>query len=262
MDPEIRDYYERGMELDRLAQGYSQIEFERTKELLTRHLPAPPARVLDVGGGPGAYAAWLAAGGYEVRLIDASPLHVRHAVELGDGRFDAVEGDARRLHESDGSADAVLLLGPLYHLTDRDDRVLALREARRVLRPGGPVAAAAISRFASALDGMYAGYLNDPRFWPIVEQDLADGQHRSTSAELPAFTTAFFHRPEELEAEVREAGLELEGLFGVEGPGWLLADRLDDAVAREHILRVARVLEREPSVIGASAHLLAIGRAP
>jgi ubiquinone/menaquinone biosynthesis C-methylase UbiE len=262
MDEEIQSFYERGLERDRLDQGYSRIEFERTKELLARHLPPPPARILDVGGGPGAYAAPLADAGYEVVLVDASPLHVRQAQELAAGRFSAEQGDARSLAAADESFDAVLLLGPLYHLTERDDRVLALREARRVLRPGGPAVAAAISRFASAIDGMYAGYLSHPEFWPIVQQDLADGQHRSASTELPAFTTAFFHRPEELESEVREAGLELEALLGVEGPGWLLADRLDDPVAREHILEVARLLEAEPSTIGTSAHLLAIGRAP
>ena len=260
MDGEIRGYYETGVELDRLAQGYSRIEFARTKELLGRCLPPAPAEVLDVGGGPGAYAAWLHELGYRVRLVDASPLHVRQARELAAGRFEAVDGDARKLEEETCAYDAVLLLGPLYHLTERADRLAALCEAGRVLRPGGLVAAAAISRFASLLDGLYGGYLSDPQFWPIVEQDLADGQHRSPPGELPAFTTAYFHRPEELVSEVQEAGFELEGTFGVEGPGWLLVDRWDDDQGRENILRVARAVEEEPTVIGTSSHLLAVGR--
>jgi ubiquinone/menaquinone biosynthesis C-methylase UbiE len=263
MDPEVRAYYESGIERDRLAEGYSRIEYERTKDLLGRHLPPAPARVLDVGGGPGAYAEWLAEAGYDVRLVDPSPLHVRQALERAGGRFAVVEGDAKKLDEPDASHDAVLLLGPLYHLTERDDRLQALREARRVLRPGGVVVAAAISRFASVLDGLYAGYLSDARFWPIVERDLADGQHRRTlDAGQAYFTTAFFHRPDELAAEVEEAGFELEGVFGVEGPGWLLADRWEDATARQNILRAARLLETEPTVVGASSHLLAIGRVP
>jgi len=60
LTPEILAHYQRGVELERLAGGSSRIEFERTKELLERHLPQIPARVLDVGGGPGAYATWLA----------------------------------------------------------------------------------------------------------------------------------------------------------------------------------------------------------
>jgi len=77
-----------------------------------------------------------------------------------------------------------------------------------VLRPGGLLAAAAISRFASLLDGLYGGYLSDPVFWPVVERDLAEGQHRSPprAGELPIFTTAYFHRPDELQAEVQDAG--------------------------------------------------------
>jgi ubiquinone/menaquinone biosynthesis C-methylase UbiE len=263
VEDEIRSYYEKGVELDRLMQGYSRIEFERTKELLARHLPPPPARLLDVGGGPGVYAEWLAEAGYDVRLVDASPLHVRQALERSKNRFAAVEGDARSLDEADESYDVVLLLGPLYHLTERDDRLRALREAGRVLRPGGLVAAAAISRFASLLDGLYGGYLTEPMFWPVVERDLADGQHRSPpDADAPVFTTAYFHRPEELRAELEEAGFPVDGVFGVEGPGWLLGDRWEDERAREHILRIARALEQEPTVIGTSSHLLVVARKP
>ena len=69
VDEEIRGYYQAGAELDRLEQGYSRIELERTKELLARQLPPAPARVLDVGGGPGVYAAWLADAGYDCGLV-------------------------------------------------------------------------------------------------------------------------------------------------------------------------------------------------
>jgi SAM-dependent methyltransferase len=262
IDDEIRAHYETGVERDRLAAGYSRIEFARTKELLGPRLPVPPARVLDVGGGPGAYAAWLVDAGYEVRLIDPVPLHVEQARARADGRFDAVEGDARQLEEEDGSYDVVLLLGPLYHLTARGDRLRALAEASRVLRPRGLVAAAAISRFASLLDGLISGHLRDEQGRAVVERDLADGQHRSPPGRPALFTTAFFHRPEELGAELQEAGFELDGIFGVEGPGWLRGELLEDELVREDVLRVARAVEQEPSVLGASAHLLAFARRP
>jgi SAM-dependent methyltransferase len=73
-------------------------------------------------------------------------------------------GDARALRLADASADAVLLLGPLYHLPERAGRLKALAEARRVRRPGAMVLAAAISRLASTLDGLRGGYLADPSF--------------------------------------------------------------------------------------------------
>jgi SAM-dependent methyltransferase len=258
VDEEIRAYYEAGLERDRLAQGYSRIELVRTQELLSRHLPAPPAKVLDVGGGPGAYAAWLADGGYEVKLVDATPLHVQQALELAAGRFHAAEGDARRLDEPDGSYDVVLLLGPLYHLLEHEDRLAALGEARRVLRPGGLLAAAAISRFASLLDGLLRDLL-DAEGWALVQRDLADGKHLPEGNQA-LFTNAYFHRPEELQAEVEAAGFRVEGFFGVEGPGWVRAESLDDERIFEDVVRVARVLEQEPAIIGASAHFLVVAR--
>jgi ubiquinone/menaquinone biosynthesis C-methylase UbiE len=194
MDDSIREHYEGGVELGRLSGGTSRIEFERTKELLERYLPPPPADVLDVGGGPGAYAAWLTEAGYRVHLVDPVPLHVERARDRGG--FTSALGDARRLEQNDDSCDAVLLLGPLYHLTERADRVRALAEARRVVRPGGPVAAAAISRTASLLDGLKHGQLADPAFRAIAERDLVDGQHRNPQGRPGWFTTAFFHRPE------------------------------------------------------------------
>jgi SAM-dependent methyltransferase len=265
MDRHLLSHYGTGVERVRLEDGGSRIEFARTKELLERHLPAAPARVLDVGGGPGAYAAWLAASGYTVHLIDPVPLHVEQAASLAAERepgFTAALGDARGLEEADASYDAVLLLGPMYHLTDRDERVRALAEARRVTRPGGVVAAAAISRFASLLDGLRNGYLGSPLFDSIVERDLREGQHRNPSEETEFFTTAYFHHPDELEDEVRDADLEVAGVFGVEGPGWLLWELWDDARGRENILRVARAVEREPTLLGVSGHLLAVARRP
>jgi ubiquinone/menaquinone biosynthesis C-methylase UbiE len=258
LDEHVRAYYEGGVELRRLDQGYSRIEFARTKELLARHLPSPPASVLDVGGGPGVYAEWLAETGFRVHLVDSSPLHVEQATERSAGRFTAAAGDARALDEPDDAYDAVLLMGPLYHLTERADRIAALREARRVARPGGVLVATAISRFASLLDGLYAGYLHEPGFRSIVEQDLADGQHRSPDNK--AFTTAFFHRVEELLAEVAAAGLAVGDVYGVEGPGWLLRDAWDDEQTRANVLQVARALEQEPTAIGVSSHLLVVAR--
>jgi ubiquinone/menaquinone biosynthesis C-methylase UbiE len=266
--PEIDTHYAGGAELGRLASGVGRLELARTQELLGRYLPPPPAVVADVGGGPGVYACWLAGLGYEVHLTDPVPLHLARAEEASraqPGRPVAgfTLGDARSLARSDESTDAVLLLGPLYHLTDRSDRVAALREARRVLRPGGVLIAAAISRFASALDGLRSGYLDDPAFAAIVGRDLTDGQHRNPTNHPAYFTTAFFHHPDELRREVADAGLAPEHLLAVEGPAWLLQDferHWDDPGRRERLLGVVRRLEADPAVLGVSAHLLTVAR--
>lgn len=266
-DPAIVEYYDRTPEETRLEQGAFQLERERTRELLQRFLPSPPATVVDVGGAAGAYALWLAEAGYSVHLLDRTP---RLVAEAGRRSASAPRplascrvGDARALDLSSGTADVVLLLGPLYHLTEAADRREALREAARVLRPGGLLFAAAISRWASALDGLARELLTDPRFAGIVEQDLRTGQHRNPTERADYFTTAYFHHPDELAVEVKRAGLELVGVFGIEGPGWILADivaRMADPSRREALLRVARMLETDAPIIGTSAHLLAVAR--
>ena len=266
---EAQAYYNRGLEAGRLFRSHGLLEFARTQEIILRHLPPPPCTVIDVGGGPGAYACWLASLGHHVTLVDAVPPHVEQARDASARQADTPlagcrVGDARRLEEGDGTVHAVLLLGPLYHLTERRDRLQALREARRVLEPGGLLFAAAVGRYASLLSGLADNLLGDPDFAAIVARDLRDGQHRNPT-DKDYFTTTFFHRPEELEAEVREAGFDLIDLLGVEGPGWLLPDleqRWADPVERERLLEAARVVEREPTLLGLPPHLLAIGRKP
>lgn len=271
IDARIGAYYEEGKEQDRLLQsGSGKLEYLRTRELLARYLPAAPATLLDVGGGAGVYALPLAEEGYSVHLIDPVPLHVEQASaaaahQPGASLADAQVGDARRLPFGDQSADAVLLLGPLYHLTTRDDRVLALQEAYRVVHPGGLVLAAAISRFASTYDGLFRGFLDDPEFEEVVERALRDGQHRNPAGRPGWFTTAYFHLPQELEQEATEAGLFVEALVSIEGPGGLVPDletRLEDPGRRAKLLEVIRRLESEPSLLGASSHFLVVGRRP
>jgi ubiquinone/menaquinone biosynthesis C-methylase UbiE len=262
---EISRYYEEVAEEGRLASGPGQHEFARTKEIVLRYLSPPPATILDVGGAAGDYALWLARNGYQVHLIDLVPRLVEEARRRSEAssnrRCSCQVGDARRLPFDDRFADAVLLLGPLYHLTDAADRLAALREACRVLRPGGVIFAVAISRYASALDGLARDLFADPSFVAIVQRDLEQGQHRNSTDKWDYFTTAYFHRPDELRAEVVSAGFCCQAVFGLEGPGWMLTDfdeRWADARKREDLLRVARALEGEASIVGLSAHLLAV----
>ena len=109
------DRYDEDARLSKDAIG--RLEMLRTRAILERHLPDPPSAVLDVGGGPGVYATQLNEAGYDVELIDIVPKHIRQATERG---IRAQLGDARSLPVTTQSQDAVLLLGPLYHLQDRD----------------------------------------------------------------------------------------------------------------------------------------------
>jgi SAM-dependent methyltransferase len=267
LDPAIRAYYDRAPEESRLELGAFRLEEFRSRELILRHAPDLPAVVLDIGGAAGAYAFWLAELGYDVRLFDAVPRLVKVARQRNENATHRLTScsvaDARAIPAANGSAAMVLLLGPLYHLVNEHDRHAALSEAFRVLRPGGVLIAAGISRWGSALDGLARELLRDPEFARIVERDLLDGHHQNPTSRLDYFTTSYFHRPEDLRREIIDAGFEAAGLYGVEGPGWILPDldeRWNDPERREILLQTARALESEPAVIGCSAHLIVVGR--
>jgi SAM-dependent methyltransferase len=263
-------FYEAYDEAGRLETDYFPLERARTRELVARHLPlaaeGEPLVVLDVGGAAGAYAYWLAGLGHGVHLLDPVEKHVRQAGEAAASHARPLlsirRGDARALPFADASADVVLLLGPLYHLQEPEDRGQALREARRALRPGGVLFAAAISRFASLVDGLRSGsVLDDPLFAAIVRDDLRDGRHHNDTATQRYFTSAYFHRPEELLAEVAEAGFAGARLYALEGPAFALPDlpaRWGDPAQREALLGFLRTVETEPALLGASPHLLAV----
>ena len=265
---DIVNHYASGYEADRLRVGEGKIERDRSQELLQRFLPPAPATILDVGGGPGGYACWLARQGYMVHLIDITPLHVQQAQEASQRQPEtplasAAVGDARSLPWSDEQGDAVLLFGPLYHLVDTADRRQALQETYRVLKPGGLLIAVGISRFASTFSGLRSKFLKDPQFAAIATQDLMNGHHRNPTERPEYFMDTFFHTPEGLRQEIAEAGFTVAGVYGVEGPGWLLSDfdewwQNDEQKAR--LLQIARMLETEPSVLGVSAHLIAVAR--
>jgi ubiquinone/menaquinone biosynthesis C-methylase UbiE len=267
MDEEIQRYYALGQEQNRLRHETAEIERLRTEEILNQHLPAPPAVLCDIGGAAGAYAFPLAEKGYCVHLIDPVPLHIQQAQarasELGITLASILQADARALDLPDAFADAVLLLGPLYHLVDKTDRMTALQEAHRVLKPGGLLFAAAISRYASFVDGLRSGAFGDARFRQIVRADLTSGRHYNPTSSPEYFTTAWFHRPREFHSEIDEASFQNVRLLGIEGPAWGAAQfgaAFGDPEQRRVLLEMLSEIEAEPSIVGASAHFIAVAR--
>ena len=267
---EMFDHYAEGREKSRLSQGAGALEKERTLDILSRYLPSRPAVVADVGGGPGEYAEWLLESGYHVHLIDPVPTHVEQARERMEditlpATYSVVEGDARKLPWENESVDAVLLMGPLYHLTEEEDRIQVFKEAFRVLKSGGKVFAVGISRFASTMDGWASKNLDDPKFYQLVRRDLEDGQHRNPQNNPEYFTTAYFHHPEELPRELLDGGFHFKKLIAIEGPIWVsnnLNHFWEDSLRRAQLMGLLRTIEEERTLIGASAHFMAIGQKP
>jgi ubiquinone/menaquinone biosynthesis C-methylase UbiE len=258
-----REFYDESSRLD--VGGSADVERARTLDILARYLPTSPAVVLDVGGGTGAYALPLADQGYTVHLIDAMAHHIEHArrADVAGSLASCTVGDARALSFGDATADAVLLLGPLYHLVERVDRLQVLREAWRVLRAGGVLFAAAVSRFAGLIDGIERNFVADPVYQAIVARDLEDGVHNDVG-EPQYFPHTFFHHPDELHDEISESGFEVRIVAGIEGPIWS-SRRIPgwaDPQQRSVILDLLRRVESEPTLLGASSHLMAIAYKP
>lgn len=266
----VEHYSSRVSEKERFSQAEGHVEFLRTCSMLERHLPES-GNILDIGGGPGAYSKWLLERGYTVQLLDIVPRHIEEANKMFAGigvaapRAQAKVGSAVNLPFDDCSADALLLMGPMYHLTERDERQKALKEAFRVMKPGAKLFAAGISHFTSLLDGLDRGFLWDPVFEQIVRQDLASGQHRNPTSNPEYFTDTFLHRPNELADEVLNAGFGDVHVLAVEGP--LLLDRnlsqnWQDADRRNLLLEMAQQIEEEPDLMGMSPHLLVVATKP
>ena len=274
IDKAVLAYYESGREFHRLRTGIGLIEFERTKELLLENLPAPPAVIYDIGGAYGEYSWWLASKGYEVHLFDLSETNIRLSRELaeeypGCSLAESRVCDALRIPKADSSADAVLLMGPLYHITDYGERIKAIRESVRLLKKGGVFFAAALTPFSVLLDNItrYSPehgevWLEDPGFLAMVDRELRDGCHVNPGKEIyKGLGSSHLHTAKALKAELEAGGFSDSVVHGVMGGAWLVRD-LDELwkndASREALMTTVRMMDTHEEIIGLSGHLLAV----
>ncbi len=271
IDTRLLAYY--GSEFDegdRLVgrSGQGVLEFERTQSIVRDRVPAG-SRVIDIGGASGVHAAALAQRGDEVLLVDPVPRHVDAAKE--HGTFKARLGDARMLPTDDNSFDAALLLGPLYHLVERRDRLHAWSEAIRVVRPGGWVFAAGISRLsalawvmviAPAIDRATSGAAEPTS--PLPERWRRLINEGAGELGPNGFPGGHFHLADDLEAEAHEARLDDVRVVGLEGPGAqaIEVSRSQDPLQIAAARTLAEAYESQPGLRDLSPHLLAMGRTP
>lgn len=274
IDTHVLEQYNSGMERNRLRTGIGRIEFARTKELLLEHLPPAPATIYDIGGGYGEYAWWLASLGYEVHLFDLSETNIRMSAELSveypGTRLAAAEvRDARSIPRADHSADAVLLMGPLYHILERDERLAAIRESRRLLKPDSILVTAAINPYstllwATSVFGVKNKLLRDAPFISMAEHEIATGEHRKPEAgPYAGLGHSHFHNAAALKEELSAGGFRYSTIYGIDGGAWMVPDLdtiWENETDREHLLRTIRMLDGHEDIIGLSTHLLGISR--
>ena len=262
IDADITSFYTQSSEESRLKTGLGPLEFERNKELISRYLPESKGLIADIGGGPGHYAQWLASLSHQVVLVDPVPKHIQQAEKRARSSkygFRCVLGEARSLPLENHSVDIVILHGPLYHLQDLSDRLLALKEARRVLKIGGIVIGFAINYVASTLAALQNGMLHHQQVFSMCKQELLSGEHHAPSDFPGILAQAFFHRPSALISEFEMAGFTPIDLVAVEGMAWMdqkYFESWSDPVKKQRLLELLKLTEADQELLCLSPHMM------
>ena len=278
IDTTVLAGYNAGIERDRLRTGIGLIEFERTKEILVEKLPKPPAVIYDIGGAYGEYSWWLSSLGYEVHLFDLSETNIKMSEELAVeypnvSLKSAMICDARSIPRPDKSADAVLLMGPLYSITEYEERILAIKESHRLLKDDGILFSAALTPY-SVLVSRLAVYhendtkkrkeLDDPAVISIIERALVDGCYINPERKIAnGLGSSHLHTAKALREELSCGGFDTLSVHGVMGGAWLapnLNELLENEETRKVLMKTVRMLDTHEEIIGLSGHLLAVSQ--
>ncbi|MHC4591849.1 MAG: class I SAM-dependent methyltransferase [Planctomycetota bacterium] len=263
MEP-AEHYYDDRAEAEWERLSGSRMEFAVTMRVLADYLPPAPAEVLDIGGGPGRYAIELSRQGYRVTLADVSAqcleLAREKAREADVPLSDYVHASADDMGQlADGSFDAVLMMGPLYHLLEEQQRRQAVAEAFRTLEPGGVVFAAFITRFGVV---RYSAKQNPEWLLQYGEELLASGLPADSHEE--GNFPGYFAHPDEICPLMEQGGFETLDLVGCEGAISRLEELTSELAgeAWETWVDINYRLGHEPTLHGAADHLLYVGRKP
>jgi len=257
----IDKFYSEASEEKRLTLGLGPLELERNKELILRYLPKRKSVIIDVGGGPGIYAHWLAGLGHAVYLVDPVAKHIAQAKKRAGKlkKFDCIQGEAQHLKLPAAMADIVILHGPLYHLQAKESRINAILEAKRVLKKGGIILGFAINNAASAIAGLVNGFIHDAAFFKMCKTELLSGLHNPSEQWPGLLPEGYFHRPEALQQEFEAAGLTCLDIIAIEGLIWLDKNYFENRAhlkKREQLMELLRITEKQGSLLGLSPHMM------
>ena len=266
IDTTVLAGYNAGIEKNRLRAGIGLIEFERTKEILLDELPKPPSVIYDIGGGYGEYSWWLSSLGYEVHLFDLSVTNIKMSGELAEEYPNvhlksAMVCDARSVPRPDKSADAILFMGPLYSITEYEERILAIKESCRLLKDSGVLFSAALTPYSVLIPRIAAYHkdvskkkdeLDDPAVIAIIERALEDGCYINPERKIAkGIGSSHLHTAKALRDELHCGGFRESTVHGVMGGAWL-APNLNELLEREEtrnvLMKTVRMLDTHEEI--------------
>jgi ubiquinone/menaquinone biosynthesis C-methylase UbiE len=258
----IEHFYNRASEETRLDKGMGVFEFERIKSLIEKYISVSPCKIIDVGGGTGKYSEWLAKKGHQVHLVEPVDKHLKIARKRSHrlkNKFSVNKGESRRLEFPNNFANLIILHGPLYHLQNKKDRDLSIREAKRVLKNDGLILGFAINYTASTLVGLLNGLIHKKPFFEMCKEELTTGIHNPPDEFPWLLAEGFYHRPEQLKEEFANQELVFLDMYAVEGIAWLDKDyfvnMLNDK-RKKTLMELIEITENDSYLLPFSPHMM------
>lgn len=246
----IEKHYNKHPEDLRLQRRHGIVEFETTMYHLHRFL-RPGYQLLDIGAGTGRYTSALMAEGFGVKAVELVQRNI-DVFKKREPTANVVKGDARYMpFLPSATADITLLLGPLYHLIGKEEKVKALTEAKRVTKPGGLIFVAYLMNEYSILSYCF----DEERIGGLMERGAVDSNFHIQAQPDELYD---YVRIEDIDALNSEAGLERITIFSPDGPADYMRTRINqmsEETFRRFIEYQKSVSERT-DLMGAGSHVV------
>lgn len=258
----IEAFYNKASEETRLEKGMGLFEFERIKALIEKYIPFSSSKIIDIGGGTGKYSEWLAKKGHEVHLVEPLSRHIKIAENRSNklrNKFSVHQGESRDLKFPNNYADLIILHGPLYHLQAKEDRGLAISEAKRVLKNNGIMLGFAINYTASTLAGLLNGLIHKKTFFEMCKEELKTGIHNQPDDFPWILAEAYYHNPKQLKIEFTDPDLTYINIYAVEGIAWLDKDyfsNMQNEAKKSTLTELIQITENDSSLLSFSPHMM------